>query len=503
MVSVAELSTSDSSASGLGARARRVLGRNRIFAAVFAVGAVLRAVTMLGYGPAMWFNDTYQYVSVAMHPRPDVIRPSMYGLWLALLKPFSSFTLVVFLQHLMGLATAVIVYALLKRRFGVPGWAATLAAAPVLLDAYQIQMEQLVMSDSMFTLVVTGVVALVLWKRELTWRVGAVVGALLALAALTRSIGLAVLGLVVVYMLIKRVGWKPIVAMVIACALPVGGYMSWFAAANGTFAMTYSDGLILYMRTASFADCRQMDLKIPQELDMALLCLDAPGRKGHAQWYLWGMGRGENKVGVSGEVLHRQGSKKFDRERNDAAGRFAKRAILAQPGDYLSVVFTDFMRSFAWQRTEFPEPKTYSQYEFRPDGYERLPTWSTYGGGNAGADAFRYEQGPPETNVRQPWANIMAGYQDVFYLRGTLLGAILLVGLYGLVARWRRLGGPVLLPWLGAVGLLLAPAATAEFDYRYVLPAVPLACIAAAITLRPRSAAASAPTSPNAAPSGR
>ncbi|MFI6484255.1 hypothetical protein ACIBH1_40475 [Nonomuraea sp. NPDC050663] len=463
--------------------------------AAFAVGAILRLITMFGYGPAMWFNDSYQYVNVALHPRADVIRPAGYSLWLFLLKPFSSLTLVVFTQHLMGLATAVLIYMLLRRRFGLPGWGATLAAAPVLFDAYQIQMEQLVMSDSMFTLLVVGVVTLVLWREQLTWRIGAAVGLMLAVTALTRSIGLAILGLVVLYLLVKRVGWKPIVAMVIACAVPVLGYMAWFKSDNGKFGMTYSDGLILYMRTAVFADCKKMEIDPRKELDLALMCLDVEQRKPYAQWYLWGQGQGRDD-GTASEILHRWPGKKFDEFKNEIAGRFAKRAIMAQPGDYLRVVATDFLRSFHWGRPQFPEAKTFNQYEFRPDQPARLEVWSTYQG-RADTDAFMYEQGPPETKTKQPWASFMDVYQDWFFLRGIMLAPIMLIGLYGVARRWRRLGGPVALPWLAAFGLLLAPAATAEFDYRYVLPAVPLACLAAAITLRPRSAATSAPTTPS------
>jgi hypothetical protein len=37
------------------------------------------------------------------------------------------------------------------------------------------------------------------------------------------------------------------------------------------------------------------------------------------------------------------------------------------------------------------------------------------------------------------------------------------------------------MPWIISVALIVEPAATAEFDYRYVLPAVPFACLAAAM----------------------
>jgi hypothetical protein len=511
MVSVAEITPVDHSAPGRAARWLSFLRRHRVFAAAFGVGAVLRFITMLGYGPAMWFNDSYEYVSVALHPRPHPIRPDGYSFWLMLLKPFHSFALVVFTQHLMGLATACLIYALLRIKFRLPKWGATLAAAPVLFDAYQIQLEQLVMSDTMFMLLVVGVITLVLWKRRLSWKAGAVVGLLLAMTWLTRSIGLPVLALVVLYLLVKRTGWRPITAVVTACAIPVMVYMGWFASVYGKFAMTNSDGLILYMRTAIFADCSKMHIDKYKEVQLLLLCINDPvnQRKEYAQWYLWGQGSHDGTA--TGEVLHRWGvQKKWSEITNDAASAFATRAIMSQPGDYLKVVARDFLRSFHWSRPRFPDENTYNMYEFKPyvqyddNGQpKRLPKWSSFAGGRTDTDAFSYEQGPPETDIVHPWADIMAGYQKVFYLRGIMLGGILLIGMYGVVVRWRTFGGPVVLPWLGAVGLLLAPAATAEFDYRYVLPAVPLACVAAAITLRkgvtwgrrsPKSASASEPT---------
>ncbi|GAA0987200.1 hypothetical protein GCM10009555_066050 [Acrocarpospora macrocephala] len=477
MVAVAEPTTLSAPSIGRWGRSVAFLRRHRWFAAALGLGAVLRIITMLGFGPAMWFNDSYDYISVALHPRPHPIRPDGYGFWLLMLKPLHSLALVVFTQHLMGLGTGVLIYALLTRRFNLPGWGATLAAVPVLFDAYQIQIEQMIMSDAMFVLLVVGVITLVLWHREMSWKVGAAVGGLLALTALTRSIGLPILALVVVYLLVKRTGWKTILALVTACAIPVVGYMGWFKAVNGQFAMTSSDGVILYMRTASFSDCHEMGLDPRAELQLALLCIPKkPADRGpSAQAYLWW--DNDNQIHVFGAGM------KFDAEMNKNTSAFATRAILSQPGDYLAVVAKDFFRAFRWDRSPFPDTKTFLQYEFGNNITTRLPQWTSFRG-QTHTDAETYENGPAATVNTRPWADIMIGYQKIMRLPGLALGVLLLIGLYGVALRWRKLGGPVLLPWLASVGLILAPAATAEFDYRYLIPAAPLACLAAAITLR-------------------
>jgi hypothetical protein len=87
------------------------------------------------------------------------------------------------------------------------------------------------------------------------------------------------------------------------------------------------------------------------------------------------------------------------------------------------------------------------------------------------------------TKAVDPWASFLQSYQRFVYLRGTLLGIIVLIGAAGVVARWRRWGGVGLLPWLVGVLLIVLPPMTAGFSYRYVLAAAPLACLAAGLAL--------------------
>jgi hypothetical protein len=118
-----------------------------------------------------------------------------------------------------------------------------------------------------------------------------------------------------------------------------------------------------------------------------------------------------------------------------------------------------------------------------------IPSWARGHIAGYSSDVAFYGRGNPETHIVQPFAGVMRIYQRYIFLPGTLLGVILIVGLGGVVLAWRRIGGPTLLPWGISVALLVIPAATAEFDYRYVLPAVPFACLAVAMTFGKDTAA--------------
>jgi hypothetical protein len=113
-----------------------VLRTHWFFALVLAVGATGRALTMVAYGPALLYTDSFRYLANTGPLNPTGVDPMGYSLVLRLLLDAAdSLMLVVAIQHLLGLAMGVSIYLLLLRH-RMPKTLAVLASAPVLLDAY-------------------------------------------------------------------------------------------------------------------------------------------------------------------------------------------------------------------------------------------------------------------------------------------------------------------------------------------------------------------------------
>ncbi|MCW2939851.1 MAG: hypothetical protein JWN00_2836, partial [Actinomycetia bacterium] len=234
------------------------LRRHGLFISALAGGAVLRLLALFGFPGVLWFTgDSYFYLEYARHLRPSPSKTLGYSFVLRLLEPLHSFVVVAVLQHLMGLTVTVLIYVLL-RRAGLPAWAGTLLTLPLLYDAYQIELEHLLMSESLFTLLITVAVAMLLWRPRPSWQVAAGAGLLLGYAVVVRSAGAGVVPVLLGCLIVRRAGWKACTAIAAASALPLAGYAMWFHAARGTYSLTTSEGLFLWGRTASFANCAKM-----------------------------------------------------------------------------------------------------------------------------------------------------------------------------------------------------------------------------------------------------
>ena len=462
---------------GVRSLAARTWAEHRLFIIAAIPAVLLRADAELGYRWQAWFNDSFTYVSDTVHFNLDPARVSGYSVFLKILEPFHSYALVTILQHLMGLAVAVMLYALTRHRFGAPAWLATLAAVPVLYDGYEIELEHLILSDVPFLFLITLATTLLLWDPAgPSARRSAFIGLLLGLGVVLRSIGEPLLAVFVVYMIIRRFNWRKVAATVVVGAVPLVAYAGVFDLEHGQFAMSDATGVFLYSRVMTFAECPKMH--VPAD-ELWLCTVLPPDQRPIAQNFIW--------RSTPNTPLDRYTSQKFSPQPNKLAEDFAIRAIEAQPLDYARAVFDDTWRVFAWPRQVFPNAQTYNEYQFLAKPTP-IPSWDDASLGPYKSYAAAYVQGNPQTQLVNPFATIIRDYQRYVWLPGSVYGLILLAGLGGMVLAWRRLGGEALLPWAISVAMVVVPAATAEFDYRYVLPAVPFACLAAVIAFSPGTA---------------
>ena len=448
-------------------RARRLLHEHRPFLLALGIGAVLRVEVHAGFRPALVFSDGPMYLSVL--DSLDVLPARPAGYAFLLLRPLSALdqplVAIAAAQHLLGLGIGVLVYVLLLR-WGVGRGVATLASLPALLDGLLLLLEHSVLTDTLFMFLVMLALVVLAWRRSPSVPLALTAGVLLGTAVTVRLVGQPLVVPAVLFCVLAADGWRrrlsAALAVVSGFVAVVGGYAVWYHSERGVYALSEIHGKALYVRTAAFVDCSRLSVPAYQRV----LCPTEPlGQRRDPTYYAWRDARTVPRLNPPPGVT-----------KDEAMHAFALSAIREQPADYARVAVRDFLLNFDPVRTDRFEHAT--AYKWRFARYLDLPrrdflttVYSRYGG--------------QQLSAHQPEANDMVAYQKFAYVPGPVLLGCLLLGMLGLLGTGRAVDSGrravCFLVTATGVGLLLVPAATVEFIWRYAAPGLVLLPAAGAL----------------------
>jgi hypothetical protein len=449
---------------------RSQLGRHWPFCLLLAVGLALRAATQIAYQPALLYIDSKKYLFGTEVKSWGAFDP--LGYTLLVLRPalmVTNLAVVALCQHVLGIAMAVALYVLLYR-LGVHRWLAALAAAPVLLDGYQLVAEQTIMPDTLFEALVVAGLLILLWQpRPGLFAVG-VAGLILGLSAPVRQVGEALIVPALVYVVATAGTWRGRIlrGLVLAClfVIPVVGYMSYSAVSlHDGFELSNMGDEYLYGRTAHAADCAT--LRIPA--DEWPLC---PTPSAAAALGVDGL----VNIGLTADQTYAEsGARPPDGlDEGTLQTRFADAVLRQQPLRVIGDISHDAVKLFALTRDGLPGDTPISRWQFQVS-YPYYPPGITATGATSANEIFALSGGGT-AHVDRPLAVALRDYQlDGGYTPGPVYLVCLLAGVAGIFA-FMRLGEDRLalacLLFTGSAIVLLLGADLYEFSWRYQLPAL-------------------------------
>ena len=455
------------------------LPRVRFRDAAIAVGAlalVLRGLAMLSYAPAfLGYPDTSFYVAAANEgSSEDPFRPAGYAVFLRATHELG-ITGTVAVQHLLGLATALLLF-LVVRRLGGSQWVALVPAAAVALCGSQVMIEHALLSEPVFTFLVAA--ALYACVRALDdgvgWAVAA--GLLVGAAVPIRLVAIGAIPVVALWLLLSAPRRRLVLALgFTACAVAIP--VAWAAVNDFTRTGPYN----LYGRVGPFADCSKFD----PPSGTRMLCIDAPDEKRRSTYFYIFTG-GSPAVAYFG---HPQGYPEPTAGEVDRIRRFARAAILGQPLDYLRTVAKDSVRYVAPEAWR-PPPGDATQMPEELNQYYTSSGWT----GTAVRRTRAYYGAGVDPSANEPLLEALRVYERFTRFTGVVFLAVLLPALAApFLLRGRARAGALLLLATGLT-LLLVPVATIFYDYRFAIPALGTLAAAAAlgarelaVRLRPRA----------------
>ena len=476
MSSPRHASTSNMTTTGASIAHRVSLGLRRhwLFAVVLIVAIVLRIIVTLAYRPVLMFPDSVDYLARANDLTPMAWHPLGYPFFLRLLRPIGNIASVAVAQHLLVLLDGALLYALLIR-FGLKPWLAALGVTPLLLDAFQLDAEQWVLSEAFFESMLTIGFVILLWNATPKLWQCAVAGVLIALTAITRFDGAIFLLPAMAYVLLRRAGILRIVTLVLATVLPIISYAGWYDAVNGQFTVSADSGLFLYGRISQIAECKGLSLP---SYERPLCPSKPPVDRPPANWYV-------SDLSSPARIMKPHDGHSVD----SILTSFDLTIIEHQPLDVINHALDDYVRQFQPTHhvpSSLAEPNTFFQIGYPSVGVMLISRPEA-------ASAIKTYFGGPALGANVGLDRFLRDYQTVVYTWGPLLAVCQLLGLLAVVGigKSRRSGrrAECFVLWSSGILIFLFAVASFEFSFRYLLPSlflVPPAAVLAVAMIWPQ-----------------
>jgi hypothetical protein len=423
------------------------------------LGIALRVLTTVGYWPGYISHpDTGSYVAAAAHSLfSDPFRPAGYAFFLRLMHGLSrDLSVTIAVQHLIGLATAVLAYRIC-RRIGAQRGVSLVPAAAVLLSGDQLFLEYSLLSDALFLVMVLLACALALAipasKEKLSWTCLLAAALMTALTATVRTVGVALVPVLILWLVVYGEGAKSLRlrragAVTIVCLAVLVGYAGAQQHATGVFGLTRFGAWPLYARVAPIADCH----RFTPPAHTSSLCDQTPvSQRPGPDYYLW------NPYSPAERTLG------YPPSHASAVAAFARATIVHEPLSYLAVVGRDLGRYID------PSLVTAPQWGEDASSMALNQPWNTPVAFGV-HEVSRY-YGNVQVRERPGLLNALEAWRRVFRLHGVLIALCALLTAAGLLsAPDRRTSRGIALLGAFALVLFVVPTATMSYEARYGVP---------------------------------
>jgi hypothetical protein len=421
---------------------------------------------MASYAPAfLGFGDSHEYVTAAASGVfADVQKPAGYPVFLVLVHALSArLTFTILVQHGLGVASGLLLYAAV-RRTGAPPWLGLVPAAIVFFGGTGLLLEHSLLADPLFCfLQAVGLYAAVRALAEPRLRWPLLAGLAAGASFWVKTVGLSSVALVPLVLLLAAPGSARRRARAAVAAAAMGvviavGYVAVQGLATGYWGYERQGAWNLYGRVATFADCSHFT----PPAGTRFLCPAEPVDRRESQSYY--------QYAHDAPAVRRFGGPASAPGYADGVlERFSVAAITREPIAYTAAVLGGLTFYVSPRPGEGYTPQTIREAMLDPKGVASIqPAIAAYYPGYRGYTGSPAALGPLDF------------YERHTRVQGALLVLMLVAALAGAPLLSGRLRASALLFTLTAICSVTLAEAGNGYDARYGYPAFgPLAAGAA------------------------